>query len=100
MAHYTYIIYSETFDLYYKGETVDFSKRLDDHNAGLSRFTAGKGPWKLVWTKAFANRREALIEEKRLKKLNRRSLEKLIKEYWPVISQSFDETGSSPVRTA
>jgi predicted GIY-YIG superfamily endonuclease len=47
MAHYTYIIYSETFDLYYKGETVDFSKRLDDHNAGLSRFTAGKGPWKL-----------------------------------------------------
>jgi len=86
MAHYTYIIYSKSFDLYYKGETADIEKRLADHNADLSRFTAGKGPWKLVWAKTFSNRREALIEEKRLKKLNRRSLEKLIKEYVLVIS--------------
>ncbi len=54
MAHYTYIIYSETFDLYYKGESVDVAKRLDEHNAGLSHFTAGKGPWKLVWSKTFS----------------------------------------------
>jgi putative endonuclease len=35
-------------------------------------------PWKLVYIKAMPDKTSALIEEKRIKKLNRASLEKLI----------------------
>ena len=37
-----------------------------------------KGPWVLVYSKAFGTKKEALVEELRLKKLNRKSIETLI----------------------
>ena len=64
--------------IYYKGSTEDIERRLSEHNENKGRFTSGKGPWTLVYSKLFETKREALIEEKRLKKLNTRSLEKLI----------------------
>ena len=73
-----YILYSPGFDLYYKGMTNKLKKRIFQHNNNLSRYTKNKGPWKLVWTAEYPTKREALIEEARIKKLNRRSLEKLI----------------------
>lgn len=75
---FVYIIYSEGFDVYYKGITEDPARRLSEHNEDKSRYTAGKGPWKIVYLNNFIDKREALIEEKRLKSLNRQSLEKLI----------------------
>ncbi|MBL0735918.1 GIY-YIG nuclease family protein [Flavobacterium sp. GN10] len=75
---YVYIIYSKTFDVYYKGFSEDISQRLLYHNENRSRYTANKGPWKLVYSKAFETKKEALVEELRLKKLNRKSLEALI----------------------
>ena len=76
--YYVYIIQSESLGDYYKGSSSDVERRLSEHNAGKSRFTSGKGPWKLVFHKGFETKTEALIEEKRLKKLNHRSIEKLI----------------------
>ncbi|WP_035646000.1 GIY-YIG nuclease family protein [Flavobacterium sp. ASV13] len=78
---YVYIIYSKTFDVYYKGFSEDVSQRLLYHNENRSRYTSNKGPWELVYLKAFETKKEALVEELRLKKLNRKSLEALIKEY-------------------
>jgi len=78
MHHFVYIIYSPTWDIFYKGYTTHPSRRLLEHNSDLSRFTAGKGPWILVYLKEFLAKREALVEERRLKCLNRRSLELLI----------------------
>ena len=75
---YVYIIYSERFDVYYKGITEEPARRLSDHNEDRSRYTAGRGPWKIVYLNNFIGKGEALIEEKRIKSLNRRSLEKLI----------------------
>ncbi|WP_281231002.1 GIY-YIG nuclease family protein [Flavobacterium gelatinilyticum] len=75
---YVYIIYSKTFDVYYKGFSEDISQRLLYHNENKSRYTANKGPWELVYSKSFETKKEALIEELRLKKLNRKSLEALI----------------------
>ena len=69
--HYVYIIYSPTYDVYYKGESAEPYVRLDYHNKGLSRYTKGKGPWILVYLEEFPNRSAALAREKMLKRQNR-----------------------------
>ena len=53
-------------------------KRLENHLSGKSKYTSTKTDWVLVYCKEFEIKKDALIEEKRLKKLNRASIEKLI----------------------
>ena len=65
---------------YYKGFSEDITQRLLYHNENRSRYASNKGPWELVYSKVFETKKEALIEELRLKKLNRKSLEALIKD--------------------
>lgn len=76
--YFVYIIFSKNFDLYYKGITQNIEKRISEHNENKSRFTSGKGPWVLVYKKSYPSKKEALIEERRLKRLNRDSLLSLI----------------------
>ncbi|GAB1417978.1 hypothetical protein MASR2M12_07430 [Bacteroidales bacterium] len=76
--YYVYIIFSPSSDIFYKGYTSNPEKRLWEHNNDLSQYTATKGPWELVYLKAFDNKKSALTEEKRLKNLNRKSIERLI----------------------
>ena len=78
MDHFVYIIYSDEFDLYYKGYSLNPDQRLIQHNNQESRYTAGKGLWRLVYKKAFLTKREALAEERRIKRLNRTAILKLI----------------------
>jgi putative endonuclease len=75
---YVYIIYSKNFNVYYKGFSENVAQRLIYHNENRSKYTANKGPWELVYLKSFETKKEALIEELRLKKLNRASIEVLI----------------------
>jgi putative endonuclease len=77
--YYIYIIYSKDFDVYYKGFSENVAQRLLYHNENRSRYTSNKGIWELVYSKAFETKKEALVEELRLKKLNRKSIELLIK---------------------
>lgn len=76
--YYTYIIWSKNYDIFYKGVTQNPEHRLEEHNNNLGRFTAGKGPWALVYLKQHTTKKDALIEEKRIKKLNVRAIRKLI----------------------
>ncbi|MCF8254980.1 MAG: GIY-YIG nuclease family protein [Bacteroidia bacterium] len=78
MPHFVYIIYSQTFDIYYKGYSLNPENRIIEHNTNQSSYTENKGPWELVYVKGYQTKREALIEERRIKKLNRNSIEKLI----------------------
>lgn len=55
-------------------------KRLEYHLYSRGKFTSKAKDWKIVYTQEFSNKTEALLEEKRLKKLNRISLERLIKD--------------------
>ena len=75
--YWVYILKNQE-GIYYKGYTTDIEKRLDDHNAGLSRYTSNKGPWFIVYSRIFEDKKDALIEEKRIKRLNIKSIEKLI----------------------
>lgn len=78
--HYVYILYSVSKDVYYKGYSTDVHKRLQYHLQSNSKYTSSALDWNIVYSKSFTDKEAALVEERRLKKLNRRSLEKLIKE--------------------
>ena len=69
--YYVYIIYSATADVYYKGYTQDYLKRVEEHNLNKSRYTSNKGPWVLVFVQQFDNKSDALKREKQLKRQNR-----------------------------
>ena len=55
---YTYIIKSEKDGKLYTGSTKDLRKRLIQHNKGLSTYTKGRGPFKIIYYEA------CLLEDK------------------------------------
>ena len=78
MVFTVYILFSASGNIYYKGFTSDLNNRLQSHLSGKSNYTSKFNDWILVYSAKFENKDEALKEEKRLKKLNRLSIEKLI----------------------
>ena len=78
MKYFVYILYSESLDVYYKGFSTDVEKRLEYHLNSQHKFTSQTKDWVIVYKKEFSEKSEALKEENRLKKLNRRSIEKLV----------------------
>jgi putative endonuclease len=78
--YYVYILESLLDGDFYKGYTSDYIKRLEQHNNGESNFTKTKMPWRLVFLQAFETKKEALIQEKKLKKCNKQYLVWLISQ--------------------
>lgn len=76
--YFVYILYSQSLDEYYKGFSTDVEQRLIYHLEGEHKYTSQVRDWKLVYICEFPSKREALVEEKRIKRLNRRSIEKLV----------------------
>ena len=58
MFYYTYILKSKKNGKIYIGSTSDLRKRLEQHNKGLSTYTKGRGPFKIIYYEA------CLLEEK------------------------------------
>ena len=59
-ANIVYILASERHGgRFYTGLTSDVVRRLDFHNAGLSRHTASGRPWRLVVSLQFADEARA-----------------------------------------
>ena len=52
---------------FYIGLSEDITKRLEDHNTGVSKWTKYRGPWKLVWQSEAQSLTEARKLENRLK---------------------------------
>ena len=77
----TYVIKSLTNDKYYIGQTNNLEDRIKRHNANRNKYTKGKGPWKLIYSKGFSTRSEAVKLEMKLKSLkNKEYLQKWIDE--------------------
>jgi len=76
--YYVYIIESLIDGDYYKGITNDYKRRLEEHNAGKSEFSSTKIPWRLVFVQIHSTKKEALIQEKKLKRCNKNYLRWLI----------------------
>lgn len=69
--HYVYILKSKKFDVLYIGLTNDLTKRLKEHNSGLSKFTRKYRPWGLVYLEGYADLEDAKDREKKLKQFGR-----------------------------
>jgi len=67
MKFYTYILESESTGTLYIGQTANIDDRLYRHNNGKSRFTKGKGPWKIIFSKELDSRTDAILLENKLK---------------------------------
>ena len=54
-----------------QGSSQNPKLRLEQHNRGLSRYTATKVPWKLVYVEEMPSKKEMLIRERKLKRGNK-----------------------------
>ncbi len=67
--YFCYILWSNIGKKFYIGVTENVKLRLDQHNAGISKWTKRyAGTWKLVWTNEFQNLSDARKFENKLKK--------------------------------
>ena len=82
MVFYVYILRSESSGRYYCGSTVDFKKRVREHNDPgntLSLTTKRfKGPWILKWKEEHSSRKDAMLREKQIKK---RGIRRFLDDY-------------------
>jgi putative endonuclease len=67
-TYFLYLIWSDSSRRFYIGISDDPTRRLQQHNAGISKWTAKFGPWRLVHSERFANYRGARKREIELKK--------------------------------
>ncbi len=73
MLHFLYILYSESTDHYYIGQTDNIDMRIVYHNSGYVRSTKSGRPWRLVFSRLYPDRASAMKEESRLKKAKNRN---------------------------
>ncbi len=67
MPHRVYLIENPAARRYI-GLSEDVALRLIQHNAGISKWTRGKGPWALVWSSIPLSLSDARKLESRLKR--------------------------------
>ena len=68
MAYTVYILQSDEDGSFYIGYTACLGKRLHRHNAGGSRYTKAKIPWRVVYQEEFLTRSQAIGRERELKR--------------------------------
>ena len=67
---------------FYVGQCDDLDCRVNKHNGGMSKYTASKKPWRLVYFEMCQSRSEALKREKQIKKTKSKIyLQSLIKNW-------------------
>lgn len=81
MKYYLYILKSKTADKYYTGITKDVERRLEFHNTKEKGYTSRYRPWKLVFSKEYDNKAEAILAERTVKRWKSRlMIEKVIRQ--------------------
>jgi putative endonuclease len=64
---YVYLLKSKQDNKLYVGYTQDLRRRVAEHNDGLSRSTANRGPFELIYYEAFRGKSDAIKREKSIK---------------------------------
>ncbi|KKS65326.1 MAG: Excinuclease abc c subunit domain protein [Parcubacteria group bacterium GW2011_GWA1_42_7] len=65
--YYAYVIENKA-GKHYIGSTSDLVQRLRHHNSGANRSTKNKGPWIIVYSEEFADKKDAWLRERQIKK--------------------------------
>ena len=66
-VHQVYVIRNNA-GKFYIGLSEDVSKRREQHNQGISKWTRHRGPWSLIWTSESLPLSDARKLENRLKR--------------------------------
>lgn len=69
-------------ETFYTGITKDLKRRIEEHNSSVfgAKYTRGRRPVKLVFSKKTKNKSEALKEELQIKKISKQKKLMLIKK--------------------
>ena len=74
--YYVYILKSEKDSSYYIGQTEDLKKRLEKrlekHNKGEVKSTKNNKPYKIIYSRSYVSRSDAMKSERYLKSLKKR----------------------------
>ena len=81
MKYFVYILYSEGFDRFYKGQTQNIDTRLARHNSGTEKATAPYKPWIPIWNTEKPTRTQDIKLEAKLKNLSKKRTWAFIKKY-------------------
>jgi putative endonuclease len=65
--HYVYVLQSESDAGLYIGYSANLRRRLTEHQAGLSKATSYRGPWRLIYYEAYLVAADAKGREEFLK---------------------------------
>ena len=62
-----YVLKSLANGKLYIGQSEHFERRFTEHQAGMARYTRGRGPWSVILTEEYLTRAEAMGRERFLK---------------------------------
>ncbi len=68
MKYIVYILFSESKQKHYVGQTDDIVNRLERHNSGRVKSTRYGVPWKLIKTIEVKTRSESMLLEGKIKR--------------------------------
>ncbi|MGB4292143.1 MAG: GIY-YIG nuclease family protein [Bacteroidales bacterium] len=90
MQIFCYIIYSKTLDRFYIGYTVDFNKRLRQHNSGYygsGTYTSKVKDWEEYLLISCETIKEAVYIERYIKRMRSRKYIENLKRYPEIIDK-------------
>jgi putative endonuclease len=64
---WVYILFSDSCQKYYTGQTSNLENRIVEHNSGETSSIKHGIPWRLLWMKECLDRSEAVLLEKKIK---------------------------------
>ena len=68
---------------FYLGQCDDLDKRMSKHDDGMSKYTASKRPWRLVYFEMFNSRSDAIKREGQIKKMkSKKYIQSLVMSRW------------------
>ncbi len=68
MSFTVYILQSETTGRFYIGVTKNIRRRTLQHQRGETASTKNKGPWKVIYSEAYEDKKTAWRREQTIKK--------------------------------
>jgi putative endonuclease len=82
---FVYILQSLKDFSFYVGQCNDLDFRVSKHNEGMSKYTASKKPWRLVYFEMCNSRSDALKREKEIKKMKSKIYIEWLIQNWSII---------------
>ena len=81
--NYVYILFSETLNQFYVGESMDMEERLEQHSSGFynSAYTKKASDWTLYYLIKCINREQARKIETHIKKMKSKTYIQNLKKY-------------------